>query len=1042
MSTSVPASPPLVRQILHRIPWFALGAVALALAAAWPLIGEPGLLNTRGGGDSPFLLQRVQQLEIALRDGHFPARWMPDANYGFGYPFYNFYAPLSIYIAVIFRFLGSSFVHAIELTQVAGFIAAVWGVYLLAERWYRHRWAALLASVAYTVAPFHMVNVYVRGDSLAEFWAMALYPWVILTADRLFELREGGFPYSRFLAFTLAYAALLLSHNISALIFTPFLLLFLTLRWLGWLYEARLAGEDASLAAQVRLLGPPLLAGLLALALSAWFVIPALAERGLAQLGPVTAGYFHYSNHFRGPDLVQRGFVFEYGVAGGGAFSMGLVQGLAAVIGAVTLTWAAWRQKAVGMVPALFILLTLVVATFMITSWSEWLWDHLPLLSFTQFPWRFLSVQAFAAALAIGALALLPFCRVVSITAVVLLVISGMSGLQTDELLLDDSDVTAERLAQYEWFGGNIGSTVSAEYLPPTMQPRFYTSAWLNAETRDVVRSLSGQLLAVRLRERQTQRQVWEVDVGRDGATAVFPTMAWAGWVAEVDGQTSELRPSPGSGLIALDLPAGVHTVTLKLERTAVRLGAEMLSLAGLLSVLFILYKARGDLSLARYAVGFAALLVGLALILRAWPVQPLTTDNLTWDFGQMAYLHHDQDGVLFNNGVRLQGYEYDRDTVQVGETVRITVVFLGANEDVLTLALGSPALARPDITPLPEPIATETQTLDREMLSFDLVVPEDSPAGLMIPRLTFAVGRPLMPSGQTRGDLFLRPLRVTPQVAVPEARDAALNVQATRVAFRDPEALDVRLAWSTALSLSQNYNASLLLLDEDGSWLAQLDTQPGYGFLPSSEWTPGEWIHDWLTLQLPANTPEGVPLALVARLYEVESGDVMLTRRLGEVTIQDETSVWQENQPLFDLPQSISRQTAVFEGNIRLHGYTWRQDGDTLEVTLYWEAPAPVTEDVTRFVHIFDPETEQIAAQVDGMPRNNSYPPSQWLPGEVVADTVTLDLAGVGPGDFEVGVGFYRPNGAAYSRLTAVDGASGVRFAEDRVPLQEKIER
>jgi hypothetical protein len=89
--------------------WLLLAALLLALLAAWPLLAGAGLLNTRGGGDSPFLLQRLHQLEAALRDAHFPVRWMPDANYGYGYPFYHFYAPLSLYGTAVFRFLGFSF---------------------------------------------------------------------------------------------------------------------------------------------------------------------------------------------------------------------------------------------------------------------------------------------------------------------------------------------------------------------------------------------------------------------------------------------------------------------------------------------------------------------------------------------------------------------------------------------------------------------------------------------------------------------------------------------------------------------------------------------------------------------------------------------------------------------------------------------------------------------------------------------------------------------------------------------------------------------
>ena len=159
---------------------FLLAALLVAVLAAWPLLSGLGLLNTRGGGDSPFLLQRLQQLETAVRGGHFPVRWMPDANYGYGYPFFNFYAPLSIYVTAVFRFLGFSYVHSIQLAQLAGFVVAAWGAFALAKRWFGSSWAGLLTAVAYTTAPFHMVNVYVRGDSLAEFWAMAYYPLVLL----------------------------------------------------------------------------------------------------------------------------------------------------------------------------------------------------------------------------------------------------------------------------------------------------------------------------------------------------------------------------------------------------------------------------------------------------------------------------------------------------------------------------------------------------------------------------------------------------------------------------------------------------------------------------------------------------------------------------------------------------------------------------------------------------------------------------------------------------------------------------------------------
>ncbi|MCA9947175.1 MAG: hypothetical protein KC449_27035, partial [Anaerolineales bacterium] len=382
--------------------WFAskwaglLAILLIALIAAWPELSQPGLLNTRGGGDSPFLLQRLHQLETAVLDNHFPVRWMPDANYGYGYPFYNFYAPLSIYSAFLFRLLGFSFVRAIHLSHLLGFLVAGWGAFALARRWFASSWAGLLAAAAYTVAPFHLVNVYVRGDSLAEFWAMAFYPLVILAADGLFG---GG--RRQIALFALAYAALILSHNISALIFSPFLLLYLLLRWFLPQRTQRAQSGKNSLQSPISNL---LFGLLLALALAAWFFAPALAEQSLAQLDTVTSGYFHYSNHFLGTavqPLTQTTFFVDYSVENREAFRMGWVQTAVIMAGLLGLIWL-WRGKVDSRLRGndtrdiiLFIFLTVVVSSFMLTPLSALLWEHLPLLSYTQFPWRFLSVQAF-----------------------------------------------------------------------------------------------------------------------------------------------------------------------------------------------------------------------------------------------------------------------------------------------------------------------------------------------------------------------------------------------------------------------------------------------------------------------------------------------------------------------------------------------------------------------------------------------------------------------------------------------------------------------
>ena len=135
----------------------------VALLAAAPLWGPvlsdvlslskdavegPGMVNTRGGGDSPFLLQRTHQMLVNLRAGVFPVRWMPDGAYGLGYPFFSYYAALPYYLAGLLALAGLDLLTALKLVQTLGFIAAALAMYGWIRKLTRNQWAAWLAAVA------------------------------------------------------------------------------------------------------------------------------------------------------------------------------------------------------------------------------------------------------------------------------------------------------------------------------------------------------------------------------------------------------------------------------------------------------------------------------------------------------------------------------------------------------------------------------------------------------------------------------------------------------------------------------------------------------------------------------------------------------------------------------------------------------------------------------------------------------------------------------------------------------------------------------
>ncbi len=1015
---------------IRRRDWFRLAALLIALAAAAPLLQDAALLNTRGGGDSPFLLQRLQQLVAALQDGHFPVRWMPDAAYGYGYPFFNYYAPLSIYVAALFRFLGAPYTDAIQIAQLTAFLLAAWASWELARRWLHDDWAALLASAAYTLAPFHLLNVYVRGDSLAEFWAMAFFPLLLLTADRLLAPGDGepdgplppAARGARVVQLALAYAGLILSHNISALIFSPFLLLYVLL------YAWRAPRRKLLPAAGALLLG---------LLLAAWFWVPALGETALAQTAPLTAGYFHYSNHFRSAGLVQASLLFDWEVAGQAAFRMGLVQALLILAGLISLFWRRRRPAAAGRrpEPLLFVAATLLVATLMITPLSRWLWDHLPLLPYTQFPWRFLSVQALAGAIVSGGLALLPGRRLWAIGGMALLLVAMLAPLRPDHFIITDDDVTPLALARYEWFTGNIGTTVSAEYLPHWVQPRPYTSAWLNSGERDAAQTLSGAAEAALLARRAT-RQLWQVSVADDGATVQFPTLYWPGWQGRLGDAALALAPAPGSGLISAELPPGRHTVELHLARTPLRLAAELLSLATLLLLLVWAVPrwaaVRRRVAARRRSVAVPiALFVLLAVVALTWRLRPqpqFDESTLSWDFAQMGYLHHAPQGIPFSDGSRLLHYAVITPTVLAGETLQITLQWQHAGAPTpATLSLVTPAANRFTHAPL---LVSARQPAANGLAVYELPIPPGAPPGLYLPRLELAGAAALTPSGQPRGPLFLQPLHVAhPPQAAAEARplDARLTDLAlpTTLPALDAGAaglfdcaapalaagaLQLHVQWHTAQALSHNLTASLRLDDAGGQRLAQCDLQPGHGFLPSSAWTPGAWIPDRLALPLPPTLPPAAPYTLLVVLYD-ESGATRLTRRLGQLAWHAGELRFTLHAPQFDLPPAVQPLEARFGDAIALRGYELHQDQAGLRLTLYWQALQATDQDLARFVHLLQDENGAPQLQVDGAPQHGAYPTSQWTAGEIIADVMTFEAAELPGGDYFFAVGFYPPH-------------------------------
>lgn len=127
------------------------------------------------------------------------------------------------------------------------------------------------------------------------------------------------------------------------------------------------------------------------------------------------------------------------------------------------------------------------------------------------------------------------------------------------------------------------------------------------------------------------------------------------------------------------------------------------------------------------------------------------------------------------------------------------------------------------------------------------------------------------------------------------------------------------------------------------------------------------------------------------------------------------------------------NRIDAIFDNTIRLLGYevdaTQVGVGDTVTVTLYWQALKPIEASYAVYVHLIDGDGV-IEAQRDTYPGLGNYPTSLWQPGQAFADRYVVHVpeTAYAPLDTIVRVGLYVRDGP---RLTLSNGDDGVAVGQ-----------
>ena len=283
-------------------------AFRLLLVAALSSFALIPLTTQHFFASSDALYHIYRSIEVArcLESGVLICRWMPDQFLGYGTPLLNLYSPAVYYVIALVHEAGLGWVNATKASMAFFMVFAGIAAYGYATDFLSRR-AALLASVVYVYVPYHLVNAYFRGD-LPEFFAMGWFPAILWAFGRI---ARPGTLRSRLpfvVAAAVCYAGLILTHNLSAYIYTGILVTYCAFLLLRGIVERQWSFWGAFRPASL-LLG----ATLLAYALTAYLSLPAIFEKSDIQLEGLL--YVSHSDHFPSlKDIMPNRIIHIYGI--------------------------------------------------------------------------------------------------------------------------------------------------------------------------------------------------------------------------------------------------------------------------------------------------------------------------------------------------------------------------------------------------------------------------------------------------------------------------------------------------------------------------------------------------------------------------------------------------------------------------------------------------------------------------------------------------------------------------------------------------------
>ncbi len=1002
-----------------------LFVILICLPAALPYFGG----DIPRSNDSLAHLYRTVELDRLVRSGIFFPRWAPDLALGYGYPIFNYFAYGSHYLIVLFHFTGLSLLWSLRLAYIFSLVLSGVGAFLLARDIYPlphpppsakspmgEGWGGgIIAAVAYTYSPYLLYTAHVRGG-LPENLALAFFPFA------LWAVRRALLGDSKFIVIApLTIAAIIVSHIGMTIQQLPFIAVFgvfvivtqpAPVRRLGsWIWGAGLLFIIFALA--------------LSLTSAVW--VPAVIELPFVQFETAfaNANLNYRSQFFFWNELLTLPNFPVYA----DLVNPPLVRSLPIVAVVIVAIQIAATQSKVSLRGLLrepnktfyfFIFLSLI-ASFLVIDWSRIIWDVIPLLQRSTFPWRFLGPASLFIALAASATFANSQQRSritlhASLVTLLLFIFSLPLLYPPREPALENP--TLADLARYEIPPLLLGTTTTGEYTPTWVKefPDFKKNqeALINGdeikrlEIKNVTPDNDDEWRIERIAAQPT-REVYQI-TGADAATATYRVFYFPGWIVTLNGDPLPLQPGEPSGFITFNLPPGAHTLEIYFGDTRVREVTAGLALGTMLVLGGIALLGMGGwewgVGSAKWEVrswdGSTSLTtsVGILGIGILFVVSLLIAPPLIVRRGvpvmQHQFINFDAAGEMILHGYNLHYNETNKATltllwqaqhplgVDYGITIRLV------DENGLQWQDGSPEEPRNwRFRPGTDQWSPDQFYYDSYVLK---TIPAAPPNKYQIEVIVYRKADRQAIYHQRIGEFVVsRPANEPPAPVMASLEGIGLiDIFADRSEAGVGSLYRLSLKWQAEQDKINDQRIKIDLVNTKGEVVYSREEEITPSYLPS-KWKKGDVLIQSFLLRLPASLESGEYRWRLNGVYNAP-----LTIRVAAPA------------RLFVEPTMTVTRREDVGALITLLGYNSTLSKGQAVIDLIWKAKGEMSQSYRVFLHLRDADGNVIA-QSDGEPVNWTRPTTSWVKDEIVIDSRTLNAPA---GEYTLAAGMVDENG------------------------------